>query len=340
MENSPVYIFFKDDHIRSRRLSRNFEKMLGRPISELLGKTMDELFPSDFPFVRDAVQFALSGSSVSCRFDIESDLWQSDFDSNQMGQVIDNIVINAHQAMPNGGTIDDQARNVELAETESPILPKGKYVRVSVRDSGIGIPKECLSRIFDPFFTTKPQGHGLGLSTCYSIVTRHGGCINVESEPGQGSVFHVLLPACDSAYVADATKAKTTHTGSGVFVVMDDERVIRDAIGKMLKSFCYTPILVNSGQQAIDYLLAELQASRKVVGMMFDLTVPGEMGGKDAAVEVRRICPDIPIFVASGYADDPVMAQPGKFHFNASICKPFVRDDLARLLNTHLHSRP
>ena len=148
-----------------------------------------------FPFVRDAALFALSGSSVSCRFDAPDDLRDGNFDRNQIGQVIDNIIINAQQAMPAGGTIEVSARNISFGQNERAGLSAGDYVRISIKDTGIGIPAEILPRIFDPFFTTKEKGHGLGLSTCYSIVNRHGGSISVESEPGKGSTFHVFFPA-------------------------------------------------------------------------------------------------------------------------------------------------
>jgi PAS domain S-box-containing protein len=151
------------------------------------------------PFLRETVQFALSGSNVSCRYDIPKELLACIFDVHQIGQVIDNLIINAQQAMPSGGTIEVSARNIMLEEKAHPKLPKGNYVKVAVKDGGIGIPEEIISKIFDPFFTTKSKGHGLGLATCYSIMKKHGGCIDVESEPGRGSTFTVYLPASPEA---------------------------------------------------------------------------------------------------------------------------------------------
>ena len=156
------------------------------------------------PLIREAVQFALSGANVSCQFAMPDDLWACHVDRNQIAQVIDNIVINAQQAMPGGGFIEVSARNVFADEGQHPALAKGNYVKVSVKDRGIGIPKDVMPRIFDPFYTTKTKGHGLGLATCYSIVSRHGGCIEVESELGKGSLFHVTLPAA-----VDGAAAKT-----------------------------------------------------------------------------------------------------------------------------------
>jgi PAS domain S-box-containing protein len=184
------------------------------------------------PFIQETAQFALSGSNSSCRFLVDENLPPCNIDKNQIAQVIDNIVINAQQAMPGGGTVEITAQNLSFGENEHPSLDRGNYVKISIKDSGIGIPKEIMPRIFDPFYTTKIKGHGLGLATCYSIVKRHGGCIDVESEPGKGSTFHVYLPASMENIVVH-THAAVKHTGKGVIVVADDEEVVR-RFGKCL----------------------------------------------------------------------------------------------------------
>lgn len=291
-----------------------------------------------FPLVRETAQFALSGSNVSCNYDIADDLWACNFDKNQIGQVIDNIVINAQQAMFSGGTIELTARNIAVAEGEHPILGKGNYVRISIKDSGVGIPKEMIGRIFDPFFTTKAKGHGLGLATCYSIVNRHGGCIDVESEPGKGAVFHVYLPASTETADFSNKESEIEHAGSGTVLVMDDEEVMQDAIHDMLVSFGYSVVCKENGKEAVDFYAMELRAKRTLSGMIFDLTVPGGMGGKDAVREIRKLNAEIPIFVSSGYANDPVMKNPAEYGFTASICKPFTKVELAQMLNKHLKS--
>jgi two-component system, cell cycle sensor histidine kinase and response regulator CckA len=289
-----------------------------------------------FPFTRETALFALSGSNVSCRFDVPEDLWPGNFDRNQIGQVIDNIIINAQQAMPGGGEIAVTARNVSLKHERHPGMPPGDYVRISIKDAGIGIPEEILPRIFDPFFTTKTKGHGLGLATCYSIVNRHGGCIEVESEPGKGSTFHVYLPAADQKVAPSAKEEAVRHIGSGTIVVMDDEEVIRETVGSMLASFGYAVVCKENGRDAIDFFVSGIKANRKIAGMILDLTVPGGMGGKDAIAEIRNHCSKTPVFVASGYAEDPVMANPKAYGFTASICKPFRKADLAAMLHKYL----
>lgn len=289
-----------------------------------------------FPFVEETVKFALSGAKVSCNYDIPQDLWACNFDRNQIGQVIDNIIINAQQAMPVGGTIELSARNVILSEKEHPILGKGNYVKISIKDTGIGISEDLISKIFDPFFTTKAKGHGLGLATCYSIINRHGGCIDVESEQGKGSTFKVYLPASLEAVSAAKKTTDKTHTGSGIFLIMDDEEAMRNIIGDMLKSLGYVVISKENGKDAVDCFLSETKANRKITGLVFDLTVPGGMGGRAAIAEIRKVNKQIPAFVASGYADDPIMKNPAEYGFTASICKPFRKNELVEMLNRYL----
>jgi PAS domain S-box-containing protein len=289
-----------------------------------------------FPLVRDCTQFALSGSRVSYRFNIPENLWLCDFDKNQISQVIDNIVINAQQAMPDGGTIEVFAENIEHIGN-LPVPDSGtKFVRISIKDHGVGMPKEMLPRIFDPFYTTKAKGYGLGLATSYSIVNRHGGCIDVESEPGRGSTFHVYLPASPGASEQETVQPAPSHPGKGTIIVMDDEEVIRETTRKMLESLGYHAICALSGTDAVERYVTERGANRKVLGMIFDLTVPGGIGGKDALAAVRMIDRNVPVFVASGYAQDPIMADPGKYGFAASISKPFVKAELGKMLHQHL----
>jgi two-component system cell cycle sensor histidine kinase/response regulator CckA len=289
-----------------------------------------------FPFVQETAKFALSGSNVSCSFDVPQGLWACNFDKNQIGQVIDNLIINAQQAMPLGGTIELTARNITFAEKEIPNRPKGNYVRISLKDHGIGMTKELLPRIFDPFFTTKAKGHGLGLATCFSIINRHDGYIDVESESGTGSTFHVYLPATTDVVSSASEMSATPHKGSGTFLIMDDEEVIRETIHGMLASFGYNVVCKENGKDAVDFFTTEIKANRTFAGMIFDLTVPGGMGGKDAVEEIRKLNTVIPVFVASGYAEDPVMKNPIEYGFTGSICKPFKKSELMEMLNKHV----
>jgi PAS domain S-box-containing protein len=284
-------------------------------------------------FVEDTVRFALSGTNVSPSFKIAPDLWACEIDKNQIGQVIDNIVINAAQAMSGGGRIEITAQNVTFTERQQLLLEAGTYVSVCIRDWGIGMPQAVLDKIFDPFFTTKEKGHGLGLATSYSIIKRHGGTIDITSQPGNGSTFTFYLPAIPGPNGIDNAIKLSDHHGTGTFLVMDDEQVILDAAGDMLKCMGYSVKTVFDGNDAVAFFNSELSAGRTIAGALFDLTIPGSLGGKDAVARIREFDNKTPIYVISGYADDPVMADPEKYGFNGSICKPFRKMLLAELLS-------
>jgi PAS domain S-box-containing protein len=287
------------------------------------------------PFLQETSKFAFSGSNISCQFSLAENLWPCNIDKDQIGQVIDNIIINAQQAMPNGGTIEISATNISLGEINHLSLAKGNYVKISIKDFGIGIPKEILPRIFDPFYTTKTKGHGLGLTTSYSIINRHGGCIDVESEPDNGSTFYIYLPASSETIAANAATARM-HKGSGTIIVMDDVEVVRKSLQKILQTMGYTVFCTKDGREAIDFYIAETKTKRQFAAMIFDLTVPGGMGGMEAVTVIRELNKEIPVFVASGYAENSVMKNPVEYGFTASISKPFNIEELSEMLNTFL----
>ncbi len=299
-------------------------------------KKVDHLFP----FVEETARFALSGSRVSCICSIEEGLKPCLFDRNQIGQAIDNITINALQAMPGGGTLTITAGTVSDAGHPSAVLDRGEYIHIAIADTGIGIPAEYLSRIFDPFYTTKPKGHGLGLATCYSIVSKHGGTIEVESVPGKGTTFHLYFPVSYEGTAELPASEHVMHTGAGTVLVMDDEEVMRDTIGDMLTSMGYTPVIFVNGAEVLDYFRKHFSpGEERPAAMIFDLTIPGGKGGKETIEEVRLIAADLPVFVASGYADDPVMADPQKYGFSGSIEKPFRKSELEKLLKKYFDGR-
>jgi len=293
-----------------------------------------------FPFIQETTQFALSGSSISSRFQIEEDLYPCDFDKNQIGQVVEKLILNARQAMADGGLIEVSACNLSLSAKEHQPLAAGNYVKISIQDHGTGISKDSLPNIFDPYYTTDSNGQGLGLSICYSIINSHGGYIEVESELGKGSTFSVYLPASTESILTipvDQTERDACeHVGTGTFLVMDDEEIIRLSMGGILENFGYRVVLKENGKDAIDFFKEETKAHRKLAGMIFDLTIPGGMGGIEAIREIRKICSDTPAFVASGYSADPVMAYPEEYGFNSSICKPFKMSELSEMLEKYM----
>jgi CheY-like chemotaxis protein len=200
--------------------------------------------------------------------------------------------------------------------------------------------EETKARAFDPFFTTKPDGRGLGLATSYSIVQRHGGSIDLESEPGEGSVFHIWLPASPDTIVEAKPVDATQHTGAGTFIVMDDEEIVRIIADRTLDKLGYHVITVQDGQAAIDAFMAEREAGRHIAGMILDLTIPGGMGGKATVDAIRKVDQDVPVFVSTGYSDSPVVADPGAYGFTASIGKPFNKAELTEILDKYVKQEP
>ena len=289
-----------------------------------------------FPFVNETVRFALSGSRVSCRCEADDSLWTCTFDRNQISQVIDNIVINAQEAMPEGGELVIHAENRTVAAKTHSQLTPGRYVAITITDTGIGIAPEKLPHVFDPFFTTKSKGHGLGLATCYSIVKRHEGCIDISSEPGKGTAFTIWLPASSEKFVEDTrVLTDTVFRGSGRILVVDDEEILRDTMQNMLESVGYTVVCQSDGESALEFFKAEKEAGRELEGVILDLTIPGGIGGREIICIIRELDATIPVFVASGYAEDPVMADPQRYGFTGSIKKPFRKKELLSLLECY-----
>jgi PAS domain S-box-containing protein len=286
--------------------------------------------------VRETSLFAASGSNVRCNLSVAPDLWSCNVDRNQIAQVIQNLMLNAVQATPMGGEIEVSSRNIALQEKEHPSLAPGNYVQISVKDRGIGISEAMLSKIFDPFFTTKTQGHGLGLAISHSIVLRHNGVIEVESELGKGTTFRVTIPASLGLSRGDREPSTRTHSGSGTILVMDDEEGIRRLLSRMLRSAGYEVIGVDNGKETIELFVRDTSRKKKFAAVILDLTIPGGIGGKEVAEAIRAVDKDVPLFVASGYAADQIMAHPHDYGFDASISKPFRMGDLMEMLETHL----
>ncbi|MBN1500289.1 MAG: PAS domain S-box protein [Spirochaetes bacterium] len=284
-------------------------------------------------FITETVQFALSGANTIPEFAIPDDLWLCEIDKGQIGQVIDNIIINAHQAMPNGGTISISAENFFVdKKAKSASLDPGRYVKIKISDQGDGIPPDVLPQIFDPFFTTKPSGNGLGLATSHSIVKRHGGGIEVETELGMGSTFTIYLPAAsDSISVTDEKKQSAVRS-KGIVIIMDDVDVVLSTSKRLLELIGYDVITTENGPDAVTALKKEINDNRSVSAMLLDLTVPGGVGGLDVISQIRAIDKNLPVFVVSGYADDPIMSDPEKYGFTGSICKPFTLKELTEIL--------
>ncbi len=285
--------------------------------------------------VRDCCEFSLSGSKAEFFFSSESGLWPALVDEGQISQVINNLALNAVQAMPQGGTVTVGCRNLETGKDSGLPLDPGKYVEISVRDNGPGIPWENIGRIFDPFFTTKEHGNGLGLATSYSIVKKHGGHIAVESIPGEGTSFSVYLPACPQELPAQGEKDRPERTDGmhARILVMDDDDMIRDICLDALTAFGYKVECVKDGKEAIEIYRKEKEAGRTFDLVVMDLTVPGGLGGKETLRKIMEFDPFVKAVVSSGYSHDPVMADFGVYGFRGVIAKPFKIAELSSLLS-------
>ncbi len=283
--------------------------------------------------LEQTVKFTLSGSNIKADLDLDKDLWTVRIDEGQINQVINNLIINAQQAMPDGGIVKVTAKNVTLPAKIDVALMPGKYVRFTIADCGKGIEKEYLKKIFDPFFTTKKHGSGLGLATSYSVIQKHEGLITVCSEPAAGTVFDVYLPAFpeDSPLAVVATDQRLV-TGEGRILVMDDERSIRDVVTASLQKLGYEVETAECGNGAIECFTRNLNHQTPFDAVILDLTVPGGTGGSHAIERIKKIDPNVKSICASGYSNDPVMAQCSNYGFDLALAKPFRIRDLSKAL--------
>ena len=283
--------------------------------------------------ITDTVEFALRGSAVRCELKLANDMWPVEVDEGQMSQVIQNLVINADQAMPEGGVIHVQAENTNIDRTQGTPLKEGRFVKVTIADQGVGIPQEHLSKIFDPYFTTKQKGSGLGLATTYSIMKRHDGHITVHSDVGIGTTFVLYLPAVTSDQWESQEVEEELVIGSGRILVMDDEVEIREVLGEMLTNLGYEADFTNEGKDAITKYKTALDDGHPYRAAIVDLTIPGGMGGKETVRRLQAVDPQVIALVSSGYSNDPVMANPEYFGFKGIIAKPYNLSDLSKVLS-------
>jgi len=289
--------------------------------------------------IKDSISFALSGSNVHCEFSLPGDLWPVKVDKGQIGQAINNLAINADQAMPAGGTIKVKAENTKISEENNLPLKTGEYVKITIEDQGVGIPKEHLPKIFDPYFTTKQKGSGLGLATAYSIIKRHDGYINAESELGAGTRFFIYLPASRREISAEMTKEEGPIFGKGKVLLMDDEEVVREVAGEMLNYLGYEVKFAREGTEAISLYKKAKEAGEPFDVVILDLTIPGGMGGKEAIEKLLGVDPEVKVIVSSGYSNDPIMADFRRYGFKGVVAKPYKLEELSKELHRIIVSK-
>ncbi len=287
--------------------------------------------------IKESMRFILRGSKVKCAYDINDDLWAVDVDKGQMNQIFNNLTINALQAMPDGGQLEIQAKNRNIWDENGEwgfILPKGKYVKISFKDSGVGISEDNLKKIFDPYFTSKEKGNGLGLATTCSIVKKHGGFINVESELGKGTTFFIYVPASTKdIMLKKEVKGAIAYSNGEKVLLMDDEEVIREIGKRILEYLKYEVVIANDGKDAIEKYKIAKEYNKPFDAIILDLTVSGHMGGAEAIKEIVNIDHGVKAIVSGGVPTDPVLVNFKEYGFKDAISKPYNIEKLSNVLH-------
>ena len=289
----------------------------GEPIKKII-KVNDLL--------QDSVRFVLHGSNVNCEFNLCDDIWPVEADEGQLGQVIHNLILNAVQAMPQGGTVTICSENVNS------LIKEDRFVEITVADTGMGIPENILQKIFDPYFSTKTQGNGLGLATCYSIVKKHGGKIRVASTVGGGTTFVISLPASEHDYSSSIKYQNNILHGSGRVLVMDDNEDVRTIAQGILEELGYTVEFAEHGAETLDIYTKRKEQGTPFLAVILDLTIPAGMGGKETIENLVKIDPAVKAVVSSGYSNDPVMANYLEYGFRAVLSKPYRPQEMSKVM--------
>ncbi|MEI6043604.1 MAG: PAS domain S-box protein [Chloroflexota bacterium] len=283
--------------------------------------------------LKDTVRYSLQGSKVRSTFDLPSNLWPIMVDQTQLSQVIQNLVSNAVEAMPEGGNLQVKALNVTLDANDVALLEPGNYLLITLQDQGNGIKLEDLPKVFDPYFTTRFMGKGLGLPICYSIMRKHKGQLVIESEWGKGTAVHLYLPAMIKPVTTNhSSKESLSSLRRGHILLMDDELMLRELMQKLLRRLGYEVEVAPTGEVALDYYRQAQEQNRPFSVVILDLVVPDGMGGQELIQKLLELDPHIKALVTSGYSDDPVMANYRDYGFCGAISKPFTLTALERML--------
>jgi len=280
---------------------------------------------------KSADMFGRTKKEIMIHKKFQEDLWSVNADRGQIEQVLLNLFVNAWQAMPGGGNLFLQTENVTLEEHDHDkpyaIVP-GKYVRISVSDTGVGMDKATQERIFEPFFTTKAvgRGTGLGLASAYGIIKNHGGIINVYSEKGHGATFKIYLPASAKRLMREKTRREDVLTGSEMILLVDDEEMVADIGKDMLEKLGYKIIVANHGHEATKLLKTNHDQVDLVI---LDMIMP-EMSGGETFNRLRAIKPDVKILLSSGYSLNGQASEIMQRGCNGFIQKPFNVKQISR----------
>ncbi|MEO0415902.1 MAG: ATP-binding protein, partial [Verrucomicrobiota bacterium] len=290
------------------------------------------------PVVEDAVKFSLSGSDITWEIESDPDLWQSNFDSGQISQILNNLCVNASQAMAGHGHLSIALHNVEVEETT--ILEDGHYVRIDVKDNGPGILPDVLAKIWDPYFTTKKEGSGLGLATCHSIAENHGGTITVESELSKGATFSLWLPAeeCEVRQRRRSRSIDRNSLPSYRILILDDQAPIRIVASRILEKLNQQVVAVDDGVDAVGQYQNALAEGQPFDIVALDMTIPGGMGGMETLARIKQIDPDVYAVVCYGYTNENNLDQYQEAGFSSSLAKPFTAKEVEGMVKDYYDS--
>ncbi|RMG96311.1 MAG: response regulator [Deltaproteobacteria bacterium] len=278
------------------------------------------------------------GEGLDVQIRLAADLWCCEVDRNELESALINLVVNARDAMPEGGKVVIGARNLDVRDSWAmgADVPPGQYVVIEVRDFGTGMQPEVIERAFDPFFTTKPKGKGtgLGLSMVYGFVKQSGGHIEIESKPGRGTTVAMYLPKTDRAPRPRGAQVSGPHPVAGErILVVEDDPAVRKVAVRLLSALGYEPIAAEDGDQALQIL------ERACVDALFtDVVLPGNLSGADLAAVAKERCPGLSVLFTSGYAHD-VLVREGRLPPGVHLLKkPYAPEELhealARILRT------
>lgn len=285
--------------------------------------------------IKDTVDFALRGSNITCEYDMAGDLYAVEADEGQLSQAVNNLVINARQAMPSGGMLRVTAINTEIkgqGEKNTRLAPGG-YVGISIEDNGPGIPGDLLAKIFDPYFTTKQNGSGLGLTTTYSIIKKHGGNITAESARTGGAAFRIFLPATGKPVTPGGANNNGPVKGAGSVLFMEDEALIAMSVADLMRKSGFDVVHVGEGETALREFKDAMDSGRPFDAVILDLTILGGMGGRETMKKLIEIDPNVKAIVASGYSNDPIMSNYMEYGFSGVVPKPYDIGQLATEIN-------
>ncbi|MGD0820791.1 MAG: response regulator [Desulfomonilia bacterium] len=337
-ESDPSHVRLKNAEEYVKRASDLTKQLLGFA----RGGKYEVMTTNLGKFIRKSSEtFGRTRKEIRIHHSIQDGLWNVEVDHGQMEQVFLNLFVNAWQAMPDGGDIFISAENMDLHAVDMApyMLNPGRYVRVTVRDTGIGMDETTRYRIFEPFFTTKERGRGtgLGLASVYGIVKNHEGYIQVESEPGAGSAFIVYLPASDKVLVEEKKDAAVegVRKGRGRILLIDDEEMILDVGSQMLSNLGYTVMSAQDGNAGIEMYR---QNSEKIDLVILDIIMP-DIGGKETFEQLLKINNDVNVLLSSGYSLDDHANEIMEKGCKGFIQKPFTMGELSAKINEILKEK-